>query len=81
MLTEEEETKLACAMALLDVLDQNKIDGHETLELKESALDLMAWVSQVFKTLSPEETVQVIDRYKKERAEAVTLKNHKALFL
>lgn len=81
MLTEEEETKLACAMALLDVMDQNKIDGHETQELKESNLELMAWVSDVFKTLTKEETVQVIARYKTEIALAETLKNHKPLFL
>ena len=67
MLTEEEETQLACSMVLVDLLEKNKADGHETEELKIQHSELKAWVNKIVATLSDEEKQQALDRYMKER--------------
>ena len=67
MLTPEEETQLSCSMVLLDLLDKNKTDGHETEELKVQRTELKAWVEKILATLNTEEKKQAFDRYMKER--------------
>ena len=67
MLTPKEETQLACSMVLIDLLDKNKADGHETKELKVQRTELKAWVEKILATLTSEEKRQTFDRYMKER--------------
>lgn len=67
MLTEEEETQLACSMVLIDLLEKNKADGHETEELKVQHSELKAWVEKILATLNEEEKRQAFNRYMKER--------------
>jgi len=67
MLTQEEETQLACSMVLVDLLEKNKADGHETEELKIQHTELKAWVEKILATLSEEEKRQAFNRYMEER--------------
>ena len=68
MLSEEHETQLACAMVLLDLLEKNREEGHETEELKNHHQKLREWIDGVMKTLDEEEHNQAIDRYTRERS-------------
>lgn len=67
MLSPEEETQLACSMVLVDLLEKNKADGHETEELKIQHTELKAWVEKILATLSEEEKRQAFNRYMEER--------------
>ena len=67
MLTEEEVTKLACTMVLLDITDTYLDDSFKTEELVAANKDLRAAVSSIWETLDDDEKNQTLERYKQER--------------
>ena len=67
MLTEDEETQLACAMVLVDVIEAGITKATNTTELGEAIRELKDWIDGIWQTLTEEEKNQALDRYKQER--------------
>ena len=67
MLTQEEETKLACSMVLLDLVEKNIKEGHTSEELEQVSKEMKHDIDKIWNTLTDEEKNQALERYKQER--------------
>jgi hypothetical protein len=76
MLTEEEESKIACLMVLSDLCKKAKEDGHETPELKQTREELEATLQKLLATCSEVEKKNVLARYTEERKNTKSLKRN-----